>query len=78
MALREVEDAYGERRTIFEVRPSARSGGSPRVRDVFAAGWLSFHASLERRRLPGISEGWDQLDDRALLVLKETATRVQL
>lgn len=77
MALREVEDAYGERWTIFEVRPSARSGASPQVRAILVDGWICFQSSFERRRLAGITAGWDQLDDLALLALKDTATRVQ-
>lgn len=77
MALREVEDAYGARWTVYEVRPSANSSGSPRVRDVFTAGWVCFQTSGERRRLPGIPEGWDQLEDLALLALKDTAIRVE-
>ena len=77
MALRVVEDATGTTWTIYEVRPSAQRRRSPRVRDVFAARWVCFHSNDERFRLPGIPDGWAQLDDPALLALMETAMRVQ-
>ena len=73
MALREVSDESGVSWTIYDVQPSLGRRGVPQVQTDFVGGWLCFQCSEEKRRLPGIPRGWEQLDDLALIALLSSA-----
>jgi hypothetical protein len=77
MALREVEDDSGVLWTIYDVHPSTqRHGVGVQVREELASGWLCFQSDAAKRRLVGIPDQWDQLDDDALMSLMTAAALV--
>jgi len=76
MALREVQDESGVLWTIYDVHPSAQRRGAVQVRDELASGWLCFQSDAAKRRLVGIPERWEQLDDNALMSLMTVAALV--
>jgi hypothetical protein len=46
------------------------------VREELASGWLCFQSDAAKRRLVGIPERWEQLDDSALMSLMTAAALV--
>jgi hypothetical protein len=76
MALREVQDDSGVLWTIYDVHPSSQRHGSVQVREELASGWLCFQSDATKRRLVGIPERWEQLDDDALMSLMTAAALV--
>jgi hypothetical protein len=69
MALRELEDEAGIHWVVFEVRPSTAGRAPGGTRAELAEGWLCFQSDGERRRLPGVPNGWESLSDLALLAM---------
>ena len=76
MALREVQDESGVLWTIYDVHPSSQRHGTVQVREELASGWLCFQSDASKRRLVGIPERWEQLDDNALMSLMTAAALV--
>jgi hypothetical protein len=77
MALREVQDERGVLWTIYDVHPGTqRHGGTFQVREELASGWLCFQSDAAKRRLVGIPDQWEQLDDGALMSLMTAAALV--
>ena len=76
MALRELRDESGVLWTIYDVHPSAARRPSLQVREELASGWLCFQSDVAKRRLVGIPERWEQLDDSALMSLMTAAALV--
>ena len=76
MALREVQDERGVLWTISDVHPSTQRHGTVQVREELASGWLCFQSDAAKRRLVGIPEQWEQLDDGALMSLMTAAALV--
>ena len=76
MALRELQDAAGIHWTVFAVRPTAAGRTPGGTRAELAEGWLCFQCDDERRRSPGVPNGWESLSDRELLEMLERATSV--
>ena len=76
MALRELRDESGVLWTIYDVHPSAARRQSLQVREELASGWLCFQSDVAKRRLVGIPERWEQLDDGALMSLMTAAALV--
>jgi len=76
MALREVQDESGVLWTIYDVHPSTQRHGTVQVREELASGWLCFQSDAAKRRLVGIPERWEQLDDGALMSLMTAAALV--
>jgi hypothetical protein len=76
MALRELRDESGVLWTIYDVHPSAARRGSLQVREELASGWLCFQSDIAKRRLVGIPEQWEQMDDSALMSLMTAAALV--
>ena len=76
MALREIQDESGVLWTIYDVHPSTQRHGTVQVREELASGWLCFQSDAAKRRLVGIPERWEQLDDGALMSLMTAAALV--
>ena len=76
MALREVQDESGVLWTIYDVHPSTQRHGTVQVREELASGWLCFQSDAAKRRLVGIPDQWEQLDDGALMSLMTAAALV--
>lgn len=76
MALRELRDASGVLWTIYDVHPSMVRHGTLQVRDELASGWLCFQSDAAKRRLVGIPDNWEQMDDGALMSLMTAAALV--
>jgi hypothetical protein len=76
MALRELRDESGVLWTIYDVHPSATGHGTLQIREELAAGWLCFQSDATKRRLVGIPERWEQMDDGALMSLMTAAALV--
>ena len=76
MALREIQDESGVLWTIYDVHPSTKRHGTVQVREELASGWLCFQSDAAKRRLVGIPEQWEQLDDGALRSLMTAAALV--
>ena len=66
MALRELRDASGVLWTIYDVHPSTVRHGTLQIREELAKGWLCFQSDAAKRRLIGIPDQWEQMDDGAL------------
>jgi hypothetical protein len=76
MALREVRDERGVLWTIYDVHPSMVRHGTIQVREELVSGWLCFQSDAAKRRLVGIPNDWEQLDDGALMSLMTAAALV--
>jgi hypothetical protein len=74
MALRELIDEGGTHWVVFAVQPTIASRARGGTRAELAQGWLCFQSETERRRIPGIPDGWDTMADGALLALLANAT----
>jgi hypothetical protein len=62
MAYREFTDQAGVVWRAWDTYPSSASN----VRSVYAAGWLGFESTSERRRLHPVPDGWAEAEDDAL------------
>ena len=62
MAYREFTDPAGVVWRAWDTYPSSASN----VRSVYAAGWLGFESTTERRRLHPVPDGWADAEDDAL------------
>jgi len=76
MAIRELRDESGVLWTIYDVHPSTVRHGALQVREELASGWLCFQSDAAKRRLVGIPEQWEQLEDGALMSLMTAAALV--
>jgi hypothetical protein len=76
MALREVRDERGMLWTIYDVHPSTVRHGMIQVREELASGWLCFQSEAAKRRLVGIPDQWEQMEDGALMSLMTAAALV--
>ena len=76
MALRELRDESGVLWTVYDVHPSTLRHGSLQIREELASGWLCFQSDAAKRRLVGIPEQWEQLEDGALMSLMTAAALV--
>lgn len=76
MALRELRDESGVLWTIYDVHPGMTRHGSLQVREELASGWLCFQSDAAKRRLVGIPDQWEQLEDGALISLMTAAALV--
>ena len=76
MALRELRDASGVLWTIYDVHPSTVRHGTLQIREELAEGWLCFQSDAAKRRLIGIPDQWEQMDDGALMSLMTAAALV--
>ena len=76
MALREVQDDSGVLWTIYDVHPSTLRDGAVKVREELASGWLCFQSEAAKRRLVGIPDQWERMDDNALMSLMTAAAIV--
>ena len=76
MALREVQDDSGVRWTIYDVHPNTQRHGTVQIREELALGWLCFQSDAAKRRLVGIPDHWEQMDDDALRSLMTAAALV--
>jgi len=76
MALRELRDESGVLWTVYDVHPSSVRHGSLQIREELASGWLCFQSDAAKRRLVGIPEQWEQLEDGALMSLMTAAALV--
>jgi len=76
MALRELRDESGVLWTVYDVHPSTVRHGSLQIREELASGWLCFQSDAAKRRLVGIPEQWEQLEDGALMSLMTAAALV--
>jgi len=76
MALRELRDDSGVLWTIYDVHPSAARHRTLQLREELASGWLCFQSDAAKRRLIGIPERWEQMDDSALMSLMTAAALV--
>jgi len=76
MALRELHDESGTLWTIYDVHPGSQRHGAVQVREELASGWLCFQSEATKRRLVGIPDRWEQLDDDALMSLMTAAALV--
>ena len=76
MALRELRDDSGVLWTIYDVHPSTARHGSLQVREELASGWLCFQSDAAKRRLVGIPDRWEQMDDSGLMSLMTAAALV--
>ena len=76
MALRELRDESGVLWTIYDVHPGVQRHGSLQVREELASGWLCFQSDAAKRRLVGIPEQWERLEDDALMSLMTAAALV--
>ncbi len=73
MAYREFTDPAGVVWRVWDTYPSSASN----VRSVYAAGWLGFESSTERRRLHPVPGGWADAEDDALLAWLRAAVPVK-
>lgn len=69
MALRELIDEGGNHWVVFAVQPTLASRATGGTRAELAQGWLCFQCEIERRRMPGIPDGWEGMSDAELLVM---------
>jgi len=76
MALRELRDESGVLWTVYDVHPNTVRHGSLQIREELASGWLCFQSDAAKRRLVGIPEQWEQLEDGALMSLMTAAALV--
>lgn len=76
MALRELRDESGIIWTIYDVHPSTARHSSLQLREELASGWLCFQSDAAKRRLVGIPDQWEQMDDNALKSLMTAAALV--
>jgi len=76
MALRELRDESGVLWTVYDVHPSTLRHGSLQIREELASGWLCFQSDAAKRRLVGIPEQWEQMEDGALMSLMTAAALV--
>jgi len=76
MALRELRDESGVLWTVYDVHPSTVRHGSLQIREELASGWLCFQSDAAKRRLVGIPEQWEQMEDGALMSLMTAAALV--
>jgi len=76
MALRELRDESGVLWTVYDVHPSSVRHGSLQIREELASGWLCFQSDAAKRRLVGIPEQWEQMEDGALMSLMTAAALV--
>lgn len=76
MALRELRDESGVLWTVYDVHPNTVRHGTLQVREELASGWLCFQSDVAKRRLVGIPENWEQMDDGALMSLMTAAAVV--
>ena len=76
MALRELRDESGVIWTIYDVHPSTARHGTLQIREELASGWLCFQSDAAKRRLVGIPDQWEQMDDSALMSLMTAAALV--
>ena len=72
MATREFVDSAGERWLVWDTRPTTAA----RLTREFQAGWLTFEARGQLRRLAPTPEGWYALADHELERLCRAATPV--
>jgi hypothetical protein len=75
MAVRSFRDADGREWSVWSVVPSRKSDLF--LPETMAEGWLCFECGDEKRRLHPVSDGWDALDEAALLALCATAAAVK-
>lgn len=73
MAYREFTDPAGVVWRAWDTYPSSASN----VRSVYAAGWLGFESTTERRRLHPVPEGWADAEDDALCAWLRAAVPVK-
>lgn len=73
MASREFVDSAGERWLVWDTRPTTRV----RLNPAFEAGWLTFEAGRQLRRLAPTPHGWESLGDPELERLCRSATPVE-
>ncbi len=76
MALRELRDESGVLWTIYDVHPSAARHRTLQLREELSSGWLCFQSDAAKRRLIGIPDRWEQMDDGALMSLMTAAALV--
>jgi hypothetical protein len=76
MALRELRDQSGVLWTIYDVHPSVARRRTLQLREELASGWLCFQSDAAKRRLIGIPDRWEQMDDSALMSLMTAAALV--
>ena len=76
MALRELRDESGVLWTVYDVHPSAARRRTLQLREELSSGWLCFQSDVAKRRLIGIPDRWEQLDDSALMSLMTAAALV--
>jgi len=76
MPLRELRDETGVLWTIYDVHPSTVRHTTLQVREELASGWLCFQSDAAKRRLVGIPDRWEQMDDNALMSLMTAAALV--
>ena len=76
MALRELHDESGVLWTIYDVHPSTARHSTLQVRAELASGWLCFQSDAAKRRLVGIPDRWEHMDDSALRSLMTAAALV--
>lgn len=72
MATREFVDSAGERWLVWDTRPTTAA----RLTPEFQAGWLTFEARGQLRRLAPTPSGWDDLADDGLARLCRAAAVV--
>lgn len=73
MSYREFTDPAGVVWRAWDTYPSSASN----VRSVYAAGWLGFESSTERRRLHPVPDGWADADDDTLCAWLRAALPVK-
>ena len=92
MALREFVGDDGQNWQVWDTRPSASAGDSPKgdvqegpvgktaelplISKKREAGWLTFTSAAERRRLSPIPDDWERADETLLRALVRTADRI--
>jgi hypothetical protein len=74
--MRTFRDAAGQEWTVFEVRRTNEETNWAYLPRGFRSGWLCFEASVGKRRLSPVPDGWKALDPEGLERLLRRATTV--